>query len=116
MWLAGIGNKIWSRRCRDVVDELVTSLGGEENVSAQEYSLVRRAAALTCELERIEIKFALSDEALPNTLDLYGRTSSTLRRLFETLGLERRARNVSEVLSVDEIIRRERQAQREAAP
>ena len=47
------------------------------------------------ELERLEGKFALAGEADPADLDLYIRASGNLRRILESLGLQRRTRNVT---------------------
>jgi hypothetical protein len=67
--------------------------------SAAERSLIRRASVLTIELEHLEKKFALADEAGagadPNDLDLYQRAAGNLRRLLEGIGLKRRPREVT---------------------
>ncbi len=83
----------WARRLRDVLGLHLSDLGGDEAVSEAERSIVRRAAVLTVELERIEAKFAVG-EAAPTDLDLYQRTAGNLRRLLEAVGLERRPRDV----------------------
>ena len=62
--------------------------------SEAERSIVRRAAVLTTELERMEQRFAQSGEASVQDLDLYQRTSGSLRRLLESVGLERRTKPV----------------------
>jgi hypothetical protein len=43
-------------------------------------------------------RFALDGEASPQDLDLYQRTAGNLRRLLETVGLQRRAREITPVL------------------
>lgn len=94
--LPGIdGRSAWVRRCKDLLAEHVADLGGVDNTSAAERSIVRRAVTLTVELERLEKKFALAGEALAGDLDTYQRVSNTLRRLLESVGLQRRARDVS---------------------
>jgi hypothetical protein len=70
-------------------------LGGIDNASAAERSLIRRASVMTVELERFEKKFALAGEASEADLDLYQRTAGNLRRLLEAVGLQRRPRDVS---------------------
>ena len=70
-------------------------LGGVDNCSAAERSLVRRAAALSVELERLEVKFATAGEASIADLEAYGRASNTLRRLLEAVGLQRRPRDMT---------------------
>jgi hypothetical protein len=89
------GRNTWARRCRDVINEHLADLGGIDNCSVPERSIIRRAAVLTTELEQLEVKFALAGEANPVDLDLYQRVSNSLRRLLESVGLERRARDVT---------------------
>ena len=51
-------------------------------------------AVLTTELEQLEVRFATAGEASADDLDLYSRASANLRRLLESVGLQRRARDV----------------------
>jgi hypothetical protein len=53
---------------------------------------------LTVELDRLEARFAVAD-ASGDDLDLYQRTAGNLRRLLESVGLERRARDVTPTLA-----------------
>ena len=88
--LPGIdGRSAWIRRCKDLIAIHLADLGGANNASAAERSLVRRAAVLTVELERLEAKFARAGQASADDLDLYQRTAGNLRRLFEVVGLKR---------------------------
>src|SRR5215207_4269186 len=82
------------RRLRDLVQLHTNDLGGEDYISEAEKRLVRRAAMLTLQLEMLDQKFA-HDESEGSRLDLetYQRCSNTLRRLLESLGLERRQRD-----------------------
>jgi hypothetical protein len=84
----------WVRRCRDVIAAHLSDLGGEDNTSAAERSIIRRAAVLTTELEQLEVRFATAGEASADDLDLYSRASANLRRLLEAVGLQRRARSI----------------------
>lgn len=93
------GRSAWVRRCKDVIAAHLSDLGGEDNTSAAERSIVRRASVLTVELERLEAKFALAGEASVNDLDLYQRTAGNLRRLLEAVGLQRRARDMTPSLA-----------------
>lgn len=93
------GRSAWVRRLRDLINLHVSDLGGDANVSEAERSLVRRAATLTVELERMEAGFATAGEARASDLDLYQRTAGNLRRILESLGLERRQRDVTPSLS-----------------
>jgi hypothetical protein len=102
--LPGIdGRSAWTRRCRDLIAAHIADLGGIENCSAAERSIIRRAAVLTTELERMESKFATAGEASADELDIYQRVANSLRRLLEAVGLQRRARNVND-LSLSEIL------------
>ena len=95
--LAGIdGRSAWVRRAKDLIGEHLADLGGADNTSAAERSIVRRAAVLTAQLEQLEVRFALANgDVRPEDLDLYQRTASTLRRLLEAVGLRRRSRDVT---------------------
>jgi hypothetical protein len=94
--LPGIdGRSPWVRRAKDIIAAHLSDLGGEINTSAAERSIVRRAAILTVELERLEARFATAGEASADDLDLYQRTAGNLRRLLEAVGLQRRPRDVT---------------------
>jgi len=95
--LAGVdGRSTWARRLRDLIELHTNDLGGDANISEAERAIVRRASVLIVELERMETDFALANGA-PNiaTLDAYQRAAGNLRRLLESLGLQRRARDVT---------------------
>jgi hypothetical protein len=89
------GRSIWARRLRDLIVLHENDYGGADAISEAERSLVRRAAALTVELELMEVKFAANGGAKAWELDSYQRAANSLRRLLESLGLQRRARDVT---------------------
>src|SRR5688500_10069298 len=89
------GRSLWARRLRDLITLHLSDLGGEDAVSEPERSIVRRASALTVELEHLEAKFLISGSATPRQLELYGRTANTLRRLLESVGMQRRAKDIT---------------------
>jgi hypothetical protein len=62
------------------MSDMVQDLGGPGEVSANEKNLIRRAATLTVEAERLEKRFALSDASDPDDIDVYGRITGHLRR------------------------------------
>jgi hypothetical protein len=101
------GRSTWARRLRDLIQLHLADLAGE--ASEAERSIVRRAAALTVELERMETSFALAGEALPEQLDLYQRTANSLRRLLEAVGLDRRAKDITPLNGIDRATRRRRE-------
>src|SRR5262245_547456 len=109
------GRSPWVRRCKDIIAAHLSDLGGEDNTSAAERSIVRRAAVLTTQAEMLEAKFALAQgDVPPEDLDLYARVAGNLRRLLEAVGLQRRARDIGP--SLGDIIRADHQAQREQMP
>ena len=94
--IAGVDQRSpWVRRCKDILREHVADLGGVDNCSAAERSIIRRAAVLTTELEQLETQFALAGQADAGQLEVYQRCANTLRRLLEATGLQRRPRDIS---------------------
>jgi hypothetical protein len=89
------GRSVWVRRAKDIIHEVLSDLGGLDNTSAAERSIVRRAATLTIALERLEAKFATAGEASAADLDAYQRGANSLRRLLEAIGLQRRQRGLT---------------------
>jgi hypothetical protein len=79
-------NSEFSRRFRDLAGHHVADLGGTGALSAAKLSLCRRAAALEVALEVMESRMSAGQEV---DLDRYGRAASHLRRILETLGIER---------------------------
>jgi hypothetical protein len=93
------GRSAWVRRCKDIIADHLSDLGSSDNTSAAERSIIRRAAVMTVELERFEVKFAHAGEADPNELDQYARIAANLRRMLEAIGLQRRPRDISPTLA-----------------
>jgi hypothetical protein len=79
------------RRWRDLTELHMIDLGDEVSLSESQKSLCRRAATLEVNLEQLE---AVMSEGAGCDLDVYNRLAGNLRRIFETLGLERKARPV----------------------
>jgi hypothetical protein len=93
--LTGIdGRGPWARRFKDVIADHLSDLGGFDNCSAAERSIIRRASTLTVELERLEVKFAHAGEASAEELDIYARVASNMRRLLEAVGIQRRSKEL----------------------
>jgi hypothetical protein len=93
------GRSTWVRRLRDLISLHLSDLGGDDAVSEAERSIIRRAATLTVELERLELIFALAGQAQPEQIDLYQRTANSLRRLLESIGIKRVPRDVTPSLA-----------------
>lgn len=89
------GRSLWYRRFKDLNVLHLSDLGGEDHVSEAERAIVRRAATIIVALEQLEFKFAQEGEATPQQLELYQRLSNTMRRLLESVGLQRRSRDVT---------------------
>lgn len=91
----------WMRRLRDLVSDHISDLGGEDNISSAEMLLVRRGAMLALQLELMERNWAEHNEgeASADALQLYQQVVNTLRRTLESLGLQRRQRDVTPSLA-----------------
>jgi hypothetical protein len=95
-FLPGIdGRSAWIRRAKDLIAEHLVDLGGPDNASAAERSIVRRAAVITAELEHLETRFAAAGCAAADDLQLYFAGANNLRRMLESVGLKRRPRDVT---------------------
>jgi hypothetical protein len=86
----------WARRLKDLIGDVTSDLGGPEAISEAQKILVRRAAMLCLQLELQEQRFAQNGgEAGSKAIESYQRCTNTLRRVLESLGLQRRPRDVS---------------------
>ena len=79
---------------RDLISAHLADLGGAEVCSQAEMCIVRRCGLLTLELELMESRFEANDGAKAAELETYRRVASSLRRMLESLGLQRRQRDV----------------------
>jgi hypothetical protein len=86
------GRGPWPRRFKDLIAAHVADLGGVDGLSEAQKQLVRRAVTMEIELERMEGQLA---EGSAVDLDSYGRNANSLRRILETLGLKRVAKDVT---------------------
>jgi hypothetical protein len=82
-----------ARRFRDLYHGFCQDLGGADRLSQGELQLVRRAAALSSELERQEAVWALGEAKFD--FGGYATLTNVLRRVLESIGLERRAKDVT---------------------
>jgi len=97
----GDGRGPWARRWRDLQALYADDLGGASSLSEFQSGLIATAATLRCELERLEGKLSLGEDL---DLDVFGRLAGHYRRIVETLGIERRKRDVTP--SVDDYVAR----------
>lgn len=104
------GRSAAARRFRDLYEDIATDLGGLDLLSEGQKQLIRRAAMLSAECERMEAMAARNDRRpdgaiawteVPFVFDLeiYGQLCDRLGRLFGRLGLERKSRDVTPSLS-----------------
>src|SRR5262245_61851033 len=78
----------WMRRLRDLISLHMSDLGGDDNASEAERSLVRRAAMLELQLELMDQRIAQAGgEATSAQLADYQRATGALRRLLTSIGL-----------------------------
>jgi ribosomal protein L30/L7E len=89
------------RRLRDLISDYSSDLGND--LTTAELALVRRAAMLELQLEMMETSWIQEGgNAGAKSLALYGRTTGNLRRVLQTLGLERRSKDVTRIPTIDE--------------
>ncbi len=82
-------------RCRELVREFEADLGGHDRLSAAQRQLVENAAVLATMLEDFTVRHMLGE---PVELESYLAAINVQRRLLVSLGLERRARDVTPTL------------------
>jgi len=99
LFVDGDGRGPWARRWRDLQALYADDLGGESSLSEFQLGLVGTAATMRWELERLEGRLSVG-EAIDT--DMYGRIAGHYRRICETLGIERRKRDVT-APTLDEI-------------
>jgi hypothetical protein len=91
LFLYGDSNSAWSRRWKDLVCGHVADKGGRDYLSEAQISLIRRAACLEVELERMEGRLSMGHDL---HIESYAAAVGHLRRVFEAIGLERKPREV----------------------
>jgi hypothetical protein len=87
------GRSATARRFKDLVEDIAADLGGKANLSEGQRQLIRRAAMLSAESERMEALAARGEAEFD--IDLYGMICDRLGRLFGRLGLERVSRDIT---------------------
>ena len=85
----GDARSAWARRWNDLVITHANDLGGLDMLSEAQISIIRRASAMECELEQMEARMSTGQPIDP---DQYGRLEGRLCRLFELIGIKRRAK------------------------
>jgi hypothetical protein len=102
------GRSVTARRFRDLYEDISADLGGAAMLSQGQLQLIRRAAMLSAECERMEAMAARNDRRSDGAiawksdvpfvfdLEIYGQLCDRLGRPFGRLGLERVARPVND--------------------
>jgi hypothetical protein len=104
--LPGIdGRSKWARRLHDLIANHVADLGGPNNVSQSQFVLVKSAANIVIVMEQWELDFAKEGTASFPALMAYQTIANSLRRIFETLGLDRipEPRNTAPILDMSKL-------------
>jgi hypothetical protein len=83
-----------ARRYTALVSAIATDLGGAEQLSQIEQAMVRRFAFMALQCEVIEARALSGVELAPEDIERHGVMSDRLRRLGQTVGLERRSKPV----------------------
>jgi hypothetical protein len=92
VFVEGDGCSPWSRRYLDLIALHADDLGGMSTLSAAQHSLCKRAATLEVELERLE---GILSQGGTVDIEAYARSASHLRRILESLGIERARRDIT---------------------
>jgi hypothetical protein len=90
------GDTRWSRRFADVLNEVISDLGGADRLSEGQRQLARRCATISVVCEKLEGVVAGGGEV---DLILYGVLTDRLGRAFDRLGLKRVPKNITPTLS-----------------
>jgi hypothetical protein len=91
LFVEGSGTSAWSRRYADLIAGHVADMAGGDLLSEAQLSLIKRASAIEVELEQMEGRLSMGESV---DLDAFTRAASHLRRILESLGLERRAKSI----------------------
>jgi hypothetical protein len=88
----GDGRSPWVRRWRDLIEIHCNDCGGLGAMSEACLSLIRRANTLEIQLEQLEAKMSEGTEV---DIESYSRVAGHLRRILESLGLDRKQRDAT---------------------
>jgi hypothetical protein len=91
--LPGIdGRSVIARRYRDIVSAILVDQGGEQHCSESRLQLIRRFAAAAVLAEQMEARLANGEQ-----IDIaeHAQLASTLVRIANRIGIDRRAKNVT---------------------
>ena len=87
-------NSAFARRYHDLMRAHAADLGGADRLSEGQKTLIRRAASISIICEEMEAKLSAGIEI---DVDKFTRSASHLRRILETLGLQRVSKDVTDI-------------------
>jgi len=90
------GRSVLARRYRDIMGAVVSDQGGAEHLSEAQLQLVRRFSAASILAEQLEARLAQGEQV---NIQEYSVLVSTIVRVAQRIGLERRAKNVTPSLN-----------------
>jgi hypothetical protein len=90
------GRTIAAKQAREVISSIEEDLGGRESISTARRALIENAAVLGAVVQDMGAKW-ISGEQID--LALFATLSNTRRRLLESVGLDRAARDVTPSVS-----------------
>src|ERR1700730_15509074 len=91
------GRSATSRRFKDLVYDFAADLGGMPELSTAEVQMIRRASMLSTQCEQIEALAAQGEKEFD--VVVYVTMTNALKRIFEVIGIKRRARDCTPRLS-----------------
>jgi hypothetical protein len=86
------GRSVVARRYRDIIGAVVSDQGGAEHLSEARLQLIRRFSAASVLAEQMEARLARGEQI---NIQEYSLLVSTIVRVTQRIGMERRARNVT---------------------
>jgi hypothetical protein len=86
------GRSVVARRYRDIIGAVVSDQGGAEHLSESRLQLIRRFSAASVLAEQMEARLARGEQI---NIQEYSLLVSTMVRVAQRIGIERRARNVT---------------------
>jgi hypothetical protein len=86
------GRSVVARQYRDIIGAVVSDQGGAEHLSEARLQLIRRFSAASVLAEQMEARLARGEQI---NIQEYSLLVSTMVRVAQRIGIERRARNVT---------------------
>jgi hypothetical protein len=99
------GRSLIARRFRDISNAILVDQGGADRCSESKLQLIRRFAACAVIAEQMEARLARGETI---NISEHSQLSSTLTRLAQRIGIERRAKDVTP--TVEAYLRSKREA------